>query len=34
MPTQVLLHRGDHGPLVFFRGSYASLTDQQLPACG
>jgi flavin reductase (DIM6/NTAB) family NADH-FMN oxidoreductase RutF len=23
-----------NGPLVFFRGSYASLTDQDLPACG
>ncbi len=23
-----------NGPLVFFRGSYASLTNQQLPACG
>ncbi len=23
-----------NGPLVFFRGSYASLTDQALPACG
>ena len=23
-----------HGPLAFFRGSYASLTDQVLPACG
>jgi flavin reductase (DIM6/NTAB) family NADH-FMN oxidoreductase RutF len=22
------------GPLVFFRGTYASLTDQDLPACG
>ena len=23
-----------NGPLVFFRGTYASLTDQDLPACG
>ena len=23
-----------NGPLVFFRGSYAALTDQDLPACG
>ena len=23
-----------NGPLVFFRGTYASLTDQYLPACG
>ncbi|MGD0062105.1 MAG: flavin reductase family protein [Streptosporangiaceae bacterium] len=23
-----------NGPLVFFRGTYASLTDQELPACG
>src|SRR5580698_7726153 len=23
-----------NGPLVFFRGTYASLTDQNLPACG
>jgi flavin reductase (DIM6/NTAB) family NADH-FMN oxidoreductase RutF len=23
-----------NGPLVFFRGTYASLTDQSLPACG
>jgi len=23
-----------NGPLVFFRGTYASLADQDLPACG